>query len=84
MTTHCPDWRSFSLTTAQLVRDSSSVGQRAACMVWWRERTENTVSIPYRYVLFHSHDEKCLEALNLPEGHEPQLYLLGYSQLLDQ
>lgn len=31
-TTHCPDCRSFSLTTAQLVRDSSSVGQRAACM----------------------------------------------------
>lgn len=32
-TTHCPDCRSFSLTTAQLVSDSSSVGQRAACMV---------------------------------------------------
>lgn len=31
--THCPDCRSFSLTTAQLVSDSSSVGQRAACMV---------------------------------------------------
>lgn len=32
-TTHCPDCRSFSLTTAQLVSDSSSVGHRAACMV---------------------------------------------------
>lgn len=33
MTTHCPDCRSFSFTTAQLVSESSSVGHRAACMV---------------------------------------------------
>lgn len=33
MTTHCPEVRSFSLTTAQLVSDSSSVGHLAACMV---------------------------------------------------
>ncbi len=31
--THCPDCRSFSLTTAQFVSDSSSVGHRAACIV---------------------------------------------------
>lgn len=39
-TTHCPDCRSFSLTTAQLVSDSSSVGHRAACMVCEEEDGE--------------------------------------------
>lgn len=38
MFTHCPDCRSFSLTTAQLVSDSSSVGHRAACIVWMEEK----------------------------------------------
>lgn len=51
MTTHCPDCRSFSLTTAQLVSDSSSVGHRAACMVCGEtgntERwLQGTISIP--------------------------------------
>lgn len=40
MTTHCPDCRSFSLTTAQLVSDSSSVGHRPACMVCREEEAE--------------------------------------------
>lgn len=30
--TYCPDWKSFSFTTAQLVKDSSSVGHLAACI----------------------------------------------------
>lgn len=55
-TTHCPDCRSFSLTTAQLVSDSSSVGHRAACMVceergrggWVEEKMTDT----FQYMLY--------------------------------
>lgn len=39
--TYCPDCRSFSLTTAQFVNDSSSVGHRAACIVWDRHKEVN-------------------------------------------
>lgn len=36
--THCSNCGSLSLMTAQLVRDSSSVGHRAACMNWNESR----------------------------------------------
>lgn len=32
--THCSNCGSFSLMTAQLLNDSSSVGHRAACIIW--------------------------------------------------
>lgn len=32
--THWPDWKSFSFTTAQLVKDNSSVGHLAACILY--------------------------------------------------
>lgn len=32
LNTHCPDLKSFSLATTQLVRDSSSVGHLATCI----------------------------------------------------
>lgn len=41
--THCSNCGSFSLMTAQLVSDSSSVGHRPACIIWKR-RAENNVN----------------------------------------
>ena len=35
--THWPDWKSFSFTTAQLVKDNSSVGHLAACILYKNE-----------------------------------------------
>lgn len=36
--TYCPEGKSFSFTTAQLVSDSSSVGHLAACIGCGREK----------------------------------------------
>lgn len=44
--THWPDWKSFSFTTAQLVKDNSSVGHLAACILYKNDQ-ENKIKSPF-------------------------------------
>lgn len=84
--TYCPDGKSVSFTTAQFVNDSSSVGHRAACIGYERERWENTSNktIFFLYV-------SCLKASVSPQeikSHESTVHChccdllsIGFSKL---
>lgn len=63
--THSPSCWSFSLMTAQLVSDSSSVGHRAVCIICTESREEDANSWSIHNRLKNSHHSINCHSLNL-------------------